>query len=126
MHALEIRALRTGAGWSSLRLAQHLGVAQSLVLDWESGIRFPTRQHSLALAELKAALASGSEAAPVAAAEPEAPSAAELADLIRRLCTEPALWQAVKLLLESPRVCGPHGVSEPAPLPERPANGSSQ
>lgn len=50
----EITGLRAQMGWSMSRLAMELGVRPDLVVDWESGERFPTKKHHEALASLRA------------------------------------------------------------------------
>lgn len=53
MLAPEITRLRNDLGWSMSRLSVHLKVHVNLVVDWESGRRFPTRRDHLALVELR-------------------------------------------------------------------------
>lgn len=48
-----ITALRSHLGWSMSRLAQALDVDVNWVVDWESGERFPTKKHHLALVALR-------------------------------------------------------------------------
>jgi DNA-binding transcriptional regulator YiaG len=52
MLAHEITTLRKRLGWSMSRLAQHLEISANLVVDWESGQRFPTKKHHVALMAL--------------------------------------------------------------------------
>lgn len=49
----EITRLRDRLGFSMSRLAKELGVFPDLIVDWESGQKFPTKKHYDALLALK-------------------------------------------------------------------------
>jgi DNA-binding transcriptional regulator YiaG len=49
----EIEKLRVELGWSMSRLAQEMGIPADLIVDWESGQRFPTKKHCVQLQALK-------------------------------------------------------------------------
>lgn len=53
----EIARLRERLGFSMSRLAKELGVEPDLVVDWESGEKFPTKKHHQALMTLQQGLA---------------------------------------------------------------------
>ena len=44
-----IRAARRHAGLSQVELAEHLGIAQSSVSQWEKGVTLPSTRHMLGL-----------------------------------------------------------------------------
>lgn len=52
MFPSDVTALRGALALNPLQLAERLGVTARLVLQWESGDRFPTKRHCQMMAEL--------------------------------------------------------------------------
>jgi transcriptional regulator with XRE-family HTH domain len=93
LEAAEIRALRVRLKMTMAQLGEKVGVSQSLVTQWESGERFPTKAHVTKLLALAGEAPSSKETERVEDAALYAPFLAtpEFASLLRKLLFHPEL-----------------------------------
>lgn len=93
MEAGEIRALRVRLKLTMAQLGEKVGVSQSTITAWESGERFPTKEHADKLRALDEGAGSTVKRPPLDEAALWAPFLAspEFATLLRKLLFHPEL-----------------------------------
>lgn len=107
MSPKDVAALRSRLELNPLQLAERLGVPPRLVLQWESGDRFPTKRHCQMMQGLLVPAPGESPAAtgdPNTQARPAPPAAprdnAEFAAVVvQRLLAEPAFERQLRTLV---------------------------
>jgi transcriptional regulator with XRE-family HTH domain len=87
MDAEELRALRKELGVTARDLAAAIGVEQEVVLAWERGELFATKQHVTELMKLRARGAGA------------VPRAARKGATTMQVLADPALWQLFRKLI---------------------------
>lgn len=98
MSPSDIAALRAALGLNPLQLADRLQVDPRLVLQWESGDRFPTKKHCQMMRKLVDVQASALPMAPPPAAPPP-PTDPPIEAMVRRLLDDPRFLAALRDLV---------------------------